>query len=127
MYWCFHCYALNDHPRGPCVVCGEPVEPPADLAWVDSLIWALGHPDGDRAVLAARTLGRLRAPESIPALRAAAEAGADVYLRAEALLSVIAISGADSLRPWLQRLSQAGPLRVREIVREALGETRHEG
>ncbi|MGH3305239.1 MAG: HEAT repeat domain-containing protein [Streptosporangiaceae bacterium] len=94
------------------------------MSWTDSLIWALGHPDGDRAVMAARSLGRLRAPEAAPALRAVVEAGADVYLRAEALLSVIAISGPDSLRPWLVRLSQSGPLRVREIAREALGGSR---
>lgn len=99
MSWCFHCYAVNDHPRGPCAVCGEPVEPPPGLSWTDSLIWALRHPDGDRAVLAARTLGRLRARQSVPALRTAAEAGADVYLRAEALRSLITIEGADALRP----------------------------
>jgi hypothetical protein len=27
----FHCYAVNDHPAGPCDACGKPVEAPADL------------------------------------------------------------------------------------------------
>jgi HEAT repeat protein len=121
MFWCFHCYAINDHSHGPCVRCGDPVEGPAALSRTDSLIWALGHPDGDRAILAARTLGKLKAPESIPALRAVVEAGPDVFLRAEALLSLIAITGPDVLRPWLERLSRVGPLRVREIAQEALG------
>jgi len=120
VFWCFHCYAVNDHPSGPCDVCGQPVEAPADLSWVGSLIWALRHPDGDRALLAARTLGRLRARESVPALRKAVEAGNDVYLRAAALRSLIAIEGAEPLRPWLDKLSRIAPFTVRDIARRAL-------
>jgi hypothetical protein len=120
MFWCFHCYALNDHATGPCHVCGEPVEAPAGLSRVDSLIWTLGHPDGDRAILAAGILGRLRARESVPALRAAAETGKDIYLRAEALRSLIAIEGVESLRPWLEELSRIPPVNVRNIARRAL-------
>jgi hypothetical protein len=119
--WCFHCYALNDHPKGPCGACGNPVEAPAGLSRVGSLIWTLRHPDGDRAVLAAQTLGRLRARESVPALREAAEAGADIYLRAEALRSVIAIEGVEPLRPWLEALSRGSSFNVRGIARGALG------
>jgi HEAT repeat protein len=126
VFWCFHCYAVNDHPRGPCAVCGERVEPPVGLSWTDRLIWALRHPDGDRALLAARTLGRLRARQSVPALRAAVEAGADVYLRAEALRSLIAIEGADALRPWLEQLSREAPFSVRGIARKALDDRPHE-
>jgi hypothetical protein len=81
----------NDHSHGPCARCGKPVESPAGLSGAGGLIWALGHPDGDRAVLAAQILGRLKAAEAVLALRAAAEAGPDVYLRAKALLSLIAI------------------------------------
>lgn len=120
MYWCFHCYAVNDHPAGPCDACGEPVEAPEGLSWADSLIWALHHPDGDRAVLAARTLGRLRMRESVPALREAAETGKDIYLRAAALRSLIAIEGAGPLRCWLTELSRAAPFNVRAIARQAL-------
>ena len=120
MFWCFHCYAVNDHPSGPCDVCGQPVEAPAGLSWVDSLVWALGHPDGDRALVAARTLGRLKAQDSVPALRATVETGADVYVRAEALRSLVAIKGAGGLRPWLDELSRDAPFMVRDIAREAL-------
>jgi hypothetical protein len=119
-FWCFHCYAVNDHPSGPCGVCGKPVEAPADLSWADSLIWTLHHPDGDRALIAAATLGRLRARESIPALREVAEAGADIYLRAEALRSLIAIDGAEPLRPWLDTLRRAAPFNLQDIAQEAL-------
>lgn len=120
MFWCFHCYAVNDHPRGPCAACRQPVEAPARLSWTDGLIWTLRHPDGDRALLAARTLGRLRVRESVPALRAAAETGADVYLRAEALRSLIAIEGPEPLRRWLELLCRDAPFMVRDIAREAL-------
>ncbi|HUC27245.1 MAG TPA: HEAT repeat domain-containing protein [Streptosporangiaceae bacterium] len=122
LFWCYHCYAVNNHPTGPCDVCGQPVEAPAGLSWTESLIWALGHPDGDRAVQAARTLGSLRARESIPALRAAAESGKDVYLRAAALRSLIDIEGTGPLRPWLVHLSQAAPFSLRDIARQALRE-----
>lgn len=81
------------------------------------------HPDGDRAVQAARTLGRLRARESIPALRATAESGKDVYLRAAALHSLIDIEGAGSLCPWLEHLSRDAPVTVRHVAQRALEDT----
>ena len=31
MFWCFQCYAVNDHPSGPCGACGKPVEAPRAL------------------------------------------------------------------------------------------------
>jgi len=98
MYWCFHCYALNDHATGACDACVLPVEAPSGLSFNDGLVWALKHPDGDRAVLAAGTLGRLRIREAVPALRAMAENGRDIYLREAALRSVIEIEGTGSLR-----------------------------
>ena len=119
MCWCFHCYAVNDHPAGPCDACGELIEAPAGLTWTGGLIWALRHPDGDRAVLAANALGRLRAREAVPALSGAVEGGSDVYLRAAALRRLIAIEGAESLRPWLDELSKAAPFNVRAIARRA--------
>jgi hypothetical protein len=122
VFWCFHCYAVNDRPRGPCVMCGQPVEPPAGLSWTDGLIWTLDHPDADRALLAARTLGRLKARESVPALRATAERGPDIYLRAEALRSLIAIEGAEPLRPWLEQLCRDAPFMLRDVARQALAE-----
>lgn len=122
-FWCFHCYAVNDRPAGRCDACGQPVEPPAGLAWTDRLVWALRHPDGDRAVLAANTLGRLRAHDSVPRLRETVESGRDIYLRAAALRSLIAIEGASALRPWLDELSRSAPFNVRAVARCALDQT----
>jgi hypothetical protein len=119
VYWCFHCYALDDYPVGPCIACGEPIEAPAGLSAADGLIWTLRHPDGDRAVLAA-TLGRLRARESAPALRQAVESGADVYLKAAVLRSLILIEGVEPLSRWLDELSRIAPINVRAIARNAL-------
>jgi HEAT repeat protein len=120
MYWCFHCYAVNDHPRGPCDLCGQPVEEPVGLSYVDRLVWALDHPDGDRAVVAAETLGKLRASESAPALRKAVETGPDPYVRAAALQSLLVIEDPPSLRPWLICLTRTAPFLVRDIARRAL-------
>ena len=122
MFWCFHCYAVNDHSSGPCRACGKPVEAPAGLSYPDRLIWALRHPDGDRAVVAAQTLGRLKARESVPALHKAVETGPDTFLRAEALRSLITIEGVEPLRTWLDALSRDAPFNVREIAQEALDE-----
>ena len=47
--------AVSPRASGPCVRCGRPVEGPPGLSYDDRLVWALGHPDGDRAVLAAQT------------------------------------------------------------------------
>jgi hypothetical protein len=83
MFWCYHSYAANDHPTGPCDACGQPVQAP------------------------------------IRPLREAAQAGADIYLRAEALRSLIAIEGAAPLRPLLEELARDAPFNVRDIARGA--------
>ncbi len=70
--------------------------------------------------MAAQTLGRLRAHEAILALYKAVEAGTDIYIRAEALRSLIAIEGVEPLRPWLDALSRDAPFNVRGIARGAL-------
>jgi len=122
VYWCFHCYTVNEHADGLCHACGQPVKAPGDLTYTDGLTWALRHPDGDRAVLAAKTLGSLRAREAVSALRAAAEAGRDIYLREAALRSLLKIEGAVSLGHWLVELSRSAPFNVREVARQALEE-----
>ena len=78
------------------------------------------HASSDRAVLAAGTLGRLRIREAVPALRAVAENGRDIYLREAALRSVIEIEGTGPLRSWLEEMSRSGPFNVRAIARQAL-------
>lgn len=120
MFWCFHCYALNDRAKGPCVVCHQAVEPPDDLSRTEGLVWALRHPDGDRAVTAAKTLGRLHAKEAVPALRNAVETGPDIYVRAESLRSLLMIEGVPPLRPWLESLMAEAPFNVKDIARSAL-------
>jgi hypothetical protein len=51
------------------------------------------------------------------------EAGDDVYLRAAALCSLIAIEGVEPLRPWLDELSRVASLNARDIARRALAGT----
>lgn len=120
MYWCFHCYGINPERYGPCVHCGEEIAAPPGLSYVDHLIWALGHPDGDRAIMAARTLGVHRAPEAAPRLREVALGGPDPFLAAEALRSLVAIEGVDRLRLLLTELAEHGPLLTAKVAGEAL-------
>jgi len=120
MYWCFYCYALNRQAAGPCGRCGRPVEGPGGLSYDDRLVWALGHPDGDRAVLAALVLGTRRVRSALPALREAVEGDRDPFLAVAALRSAIEIAEADELRDWLEELTRRESFMVRAIAENAL-------
>jgi hypothetical protein len=120
VYWCFHCYGLNREAGGLCVRCGLPVEGPPGLSYDQQLMWTLGHPDGDRAVTAARILGSRRSREASPALREAVTVDRDPFLAAEALRSLIAIDGVERLRPWLEQLADRAPFMVRAVAQGAL-------
>lgn len=121
MYWCFYCYAVNPAASGPCMRCGQPVEGPANLSFDDRLIWTLGHPDGDRAILAAQTLGRRRVRQALPALRRAVDEHRDPFLARAALRSAIAIAEPDELRGWLAEVAERDSFMVRTAALEALG------
>jgi len=121
MYWCFACYALNPHPCGACVRCGEPVEAPTDLSYDERLIWALGHPDGDRAVVAAQTLASRRTRRALPALRAAVEETRDPFLAVAALRGAITIVGTEELQDWLEQLADGGSFMVQAVAKQAIG------
>jgi hypothetical protein len=69
MYWCFHCYAVNPSDSGPCVRRGRPVQAPAGLTYDDRPVRARGHPDGDRAIVAANALGQRQVRSALPTLR----------------------------------------------------------
>ena len=120
MYWCFSCYALNPHARGACVRCGQSVEGPAGLSYDDRLEWALGHPDGDRALLAAETLGRRGVRTALPALQRAVDQRRDPFLAVAALRSAVAIAGRDELRGWLEELARSDSFMVRAVAQRAL-------
>jgi hypothetical protein len=124
LYWCYHCYGLNRAPSGPCNRCGRPIEGPPGLSYDQRLMWTLGHPDGDRAVTAARILGSLRSRDASPALRAAVIADRDPFLAVEALRSLITIDGVERLRPWLEELAAQAPFMVRAVAQRALLSTR---
>ena len=80
---------------------GRPAGPPAGERKIETLISELEHPDLKLAIRAARTLGCLRATQSVDALRAIVDSGSAIALRAEAVLSLIAIEGPET-RPWLK-------------------------
>jgi len=120
MYWCFHCYGLNQSPRGDCVRCGQPIEGPPEITFDDRLVWALGHPDGDRAILAAQSLGMRRIESALPALRRAVDEERDPYLAVAALRSAIEIAGIDELHDWLQQLASSASFMVRAMAEQAI-------
>jgi HEAT repeat protein len=124
VYWCFHCYAVNPRPSGPCVRCGREVKVPEELSWDDRLIWALDHPDSDRAMLAAGTLGRRRTVEALPALRRVVDERSDPFLAVAALRSAIAIAGPAELREWLTELASCDSFMVRDVAGRALAQAR---
>lgn len=124
MHWCYYCYAVNARPSGPCVRCGRSVEGPPYISFDERLIWALGHPDGDRAVMAAQTLGARRVRSALPALRKTVEEDRDPYLAVAALRGAIAIAGPDELRDWLEQVAQSKSFMVREAAQQALASSR---
>jgi hypothetical protein len=127
MHWCYHCYGINPEPSGPCVHCGQEIAPPNDLSYDQQLIWALGHPDGDRAIMAARTLGIHRAREAAPRLHEVALGGADPFLAAEALRSLVAIEGVDPLRLLLTEFAEHGPLLLANVAAKVLRDASRAG
>ncbi len=120
MYWCFHCYGLNPEPSGPCRHCGREVAAPDGISFDQRLIWTLGHPDSDRAVLAARTLGARGVRAAAPRLAEIAVDAEDPFLSVEALRSLLQLEDPEALRPLLTELARSGPFVAAEIAREAL-------
>jgi len=102
------------------VRCGRPVQGPPGLSFDEQLVWALGHPDGDRAVLAAQTLGLRRVRSALPILRRVVDEGRDPYLAVAALRSAIEIAGRVELRDWLEQLKECESFMVREAAHTAL-------
>jgi HEAT repeats len=120
MHWCYYCYAVNPQPRGPCIRCGRQLEGPPELSYDERLVWALGHPDGDRAILAAQSLGARRVRSALPALRRTVDEDRDPYLAVAALRGAVAIAGRTELREWLEQLARCESFMVRDAAKQAL-------
>lgn len=88
------------------------------------LLWALDHPLPDRRMLAAELLGRRRENRAVTPLLALALDPSDPFLAAEAVRSVVAITGVDAVRTTLERLAREGPVPARREAAKALGRWR---
>jgi hypothetical protein len=86
-------------------------------------VWALRHPDGDRAILAARRLAALGARQAVPALWEIMRNSPDPYLAAVALHALIRIEGVPPLQELLESMAKDGPLLQRQVARKAITET----
>ena len=120
MYWCFHCYAPNPSPTGPCVRCGTEVAATPGITDEQRLVWTLHHPDGDRALLAAQTLGSRRAAAALPVLQHIVDEALDPYLSAAAVSSAVQIAGVGTIADWLEKLAVGNSFMVREAAHRAL-------
>lgn len=114
--WC--CYRLNVEPRGRCAHCGGEIAEPPGTSYESRLVWALDHPDPDRAVTAARILGRVGGEASLGALREAALRHRDPYVAAEALRSVVSRTGPRVARPLLDQVEREGGVVTRAVARQ---------
>jgi hypothetical protein len=126
-YYCWQCYGENPRCGGICTKCGGRIEAPAGTPYVDLLLWALGHPLAERQMTAARVLGELREPRASAALRELAIGARDPYLAAQALESLIAIEGPDSLVALLCDRVVKGPIPVRRVAERGLSDSRRRG
>jgi hypothetical protein len=121
IYYCFHCYGRNDRPSGTCVHCGREIAVPAGASYDERLIWALRHPDPDRAGVAAGILGERRAVVAVPALRCVVRDPPDAYVAARALQSLIAIAGVDAERELLEEVAAGDSFIPATVAQRALG------
>jgi hypothetical protein len=119
-YYCWHCYATNDSPRGQCSNCGQEIARPAGAGYVDLLLWALHHPMAERQMIATRTLGRRREPCARRPLTELAVCADDPYLGAAALRSLIAIDGVGAHRELIKKLAGSESVIVKRAAQEAL-------
>lgn len=119
-YYCWHCYGRNDVDNGLCEHCGGEIGPPPHVSAVQRLIWATRHPDPDVAILATRRIGTEGDVRAVPALRALIDEPPDPYVAAEALRSLVALSGIDAQRQLLQQLADDGPILLRTAARKFL-------
>ena len=120
MYWCFHCYAGQPAIQRPMCSLRTGVEGPPGRSSEDQLVWALGHPDGDRAVLAAKTLGVRRVRAALPALRRVVDDGTDPFLAWKRFAARSRFAGRDELRGWLEGLAESDSFMVSAVARHAL-------
>ena len=120
LYACFRCYRRNVRPGGRCRHCGGEIAPPDGLSFDDLLVWTLRHPDPDRAMIAARALGRRRARSAVHALRRVVDDPPDPYVGAKALESLVAIRGIEEERELVERVAAEGPVILAAAARRAL-------
>jgi hypothetical protein len=118
-HYCWHCYARNAAPEGPCHACGQPIEAPSGVTYAEQLIWALGHPLPGRQMIAAQILGELVEQLAERPLRALVDT-ADPYLAAQALTSLLQIAGVQPNRELLATLAASGAPPVAAVARRAL-------
>lgn len=115
--FCPACVTRNDGDADRCVACG------ANLATSDSydqrLMWALDHPDTERAMIASQLLARRKAKAAIDRLIEATRS-ADPFRAAAAARALLTFDD-DRARAAVQGLRDHASVLVRRAVLEARG------
>ena len=111
VHYCWHCYAANCKRDGSVCQVRPSDREARRLSYGERLIWALGHPLPGTQMIAAQILGERRELGAEQPLRALVS-GADPFLAAQALDSLVSIVG---------RCGGRGPARAVGAVRSSGG------
>jgi hypothetical protein len=120
IYYCWCCYGRNERGTGPCARCAGEIAAPPNTTLTRRLLWATRHPDPDVAIMATRRLAAVRATDAIPSLRSLITDPPDPYVAAEALRTLIELSGTEAEHAFLVRLAESGPALLRSLARSFL-------
>lgn len=119
-YYCWSCYAVNLESCGPCQACGQPVDGPPGLDYVDRLIWSLHHPLPERRIIATEVLGARSERRALAPLRRLLDEGVDPYLAIAVLQALVRITGVADNQDLLHRYANYGPAPARRAAHHLL-------
>lgn len=100
--------------------CGREISAPAGITDEQRLIWTLHHPDSDRAMLAAKTLGARKMAGALAALQQIVEEAFDPFLSAQAVRAAVQIAGVEALADWLRQLTRSDSFLISKAAHQAL-------
>lgn len=120
-YYCWYCYATGPSPDGPCEHCGEPIEGPPGLDYVDRLLWTLRHPLPERRIIATEVLGARKEHRALAPLRALLTEKLDPYLATAVLTALVRIGGVRAHRELLDAFATRGPAPAKRVALSLLG------
>jgi HEAT repeat protein len=111
--FCPACYSPNDWSDDRCLSCGTSLA--TDESYDDKLIWALGHPDTERAILAAEALAGRASTRAIDRLIELLDS-TDPYRAAAAARALLAFASDQRAASALEFCQRHPSVLVRRAV-----------